>query len=126
MFLLALFILGICIGSFLNVCIWRLPRHESISEPPSHCPSCNTRLKPLDLIPLFSQLFLRGHCRYCNAKISWRYFGVELCTGLLFVLAGAQPALANAWQNGIAADPALHLLRDLLIISTLTVIFWVV
>jgi len=125
MILTALFLLGICIGSFLNVCIWRLPRHESISEPPSHCPVCDTRLKPLDLIPLFSQLFLRGHCRYCNAKISWRYFGVELCTGILFVLAGAQPALANAWQNGIAVDPALHLLRDLVIICTLTVIFWV-
>jgi leader peptidase (prepilin peptidase)/N-methyltransferase len=130
MFLFALFILGICIGSFLNVCIWRLPRHESISEPPSHCPTCNTRLKPLDLIPLFSQLFLRGRCRYCKTQISWRYFGVELCTGVLFVLAGAQPALANVWpasiwQNGIAADPALHLLRDLIIICTLTVIFWV-
>lgn len=125
MILLALFILGITIGSFLNVCIWRLPRHESISEPPSHCPVCNTRLKPLDLIPLFSQLFLRGRCRYCNTRISWRYFSVELCTGVLFVLAGAQPALANAWQNGITADSALHLLRDLLIICTLTVIFWV-
>mgnify|MGYP001061229055 CR=1 FL=1 len=123
--LLVLFILGICIGSFLNVCIWRLPRHESISEPPSHCPVCDTRLKPLDLIPLFSQLFLRGHCRYCKTQISWRYFGVELCTGVFFVLAGAQPALANAWQDGITADPALHLLRDLLIICTLTVIFWV-
>jgi leader peptidase (prepilin peptidase)/N-methyltransferase len=121
----ALFILGICIGSFLNVCIWRLPRHESISEPPSHCPVCNTRLKPLDLFPLFSQLLLRGRCRYCGTQISWRYFGVELCTGILFVLAGAQPALANAWQNGFALDPALHLLRDIIIICTLTVIFWV-
>lgn len=125
MLLLALFVLGICIGSFLNVCIWRLPRQENVSEPPSHCPVCDTRLKPLDLVPLFSQLFLRGRCRYCNTQISWRYFGVELCTGILFVLAGSQPALANAWQNGIAADPALYLLRDLVIICTLTVIFWV-
>lgn len=125
MILAVLFILGICIGSFLNVCIWRLPRHESISEPPSHCPACDTQLKPLDLVPLFSQLFLRGRCRYCHTQISWRYFGVELFTGILFVLAGAQPALAGVWQNGIAIDPALHLLRDLIVICTLTVIFWV-
>ena len=125
MFLFALFLLGICIGSFLNVCIWRMPRRESVSEPPSHCPVCDTRLKPLDLVPLFSQLFLRGKCRYCGTQISWRYFGVELCTGILFVLAGAQPALAGMWQNGIALDPALRLLRDLVIICTLTVIFWV-
>lgn len=123
--LIALFILGTCIGSFLNVCIWRLPRHENISEPPSHCPHCNTRLKPLDLIPLFSQLFLRGRCRYCGEPISWRYFGVEFCTGVLFALAGAQPALFPMWQSSITTDGALHLLRDLIIVSTLTVIFWV-
>lgn len=123
--LLALFILGICIGSFLNVCIWRLPRQESIAEPPSHCPSCDTRLKPLDLIPLFSQLFLRGRCRYCGQHISWRYFGVEFATGVLFVLAGAQPALAGAMQNGITLDAGFRLLRDLVIISTLMIIFWV-
>jgi len=129
MFLLALFILGFCIGSFLNVCIWRLPRHESISQPPSHCPSCNTRLKTKDLIPLLSQAYLRGRCRYCGTRISWRYFGVELCTGVLFVLAGSQPALANLWQgdmlNGLPVDGMLHLARDLIIICTLTVIFWV-
>lgn len=120
-----LFILGICIGSFLNVCIWRLPRHESISQPPSHCPVCNTRLKSLDLIPLLSQLALRGRCRYCGVRISWRYFGVELCTGILFVLAGAQPALAGLWQSGLWVQGGAHLLRDLVIICTLTVIFWV-
>lgn len=78
------FLYGIAIGSFLNVCICRLPEEQSIVSPPSHCPKCNTKLKGVDLIPLFSFLFLRGKCRYCGAPISWRYFIVELITGLLF------------------------------------------
>jgi hypothetical protein len=59
MLLLILFVLGTCVGSFLNVCIWRLPRGESVVEPPSHCPRCNTRLQALDLVPLWSQVFLK-------------------------------------------------------------------
>lgn len=78
------FLYGIAVGSFLNVCICRLPEERSIVSPPSHCPKCNTRLKGADLIPLFSFLLLRGKCRYCGAPISWRYFIVELITGLLF------------------------------------------
>ncbi len=78
------FIYGIAVGSFLNVCICRLPEEQSIVSPPSHCPKCNTKLKIKDLVPLFSFLFLRGRCRYCRAPISWRYFIVELITGLLF------------------------------------------
>ena len=79
------FVYGIVIGSFLNVCIYRLPEDASIVHPPSHCPNCNTKLKTLDLVPLFSFLLLGRKCRYCEAKISWRYFTVELGTGLLFV-----------------------------------------
>jgi len=79
------FALGTVIGSFLNVCIWRLPREESVVRPPSHCPECDHRLAPLDLVPLFSFLCLGRRCRYCGAAISWRYFTVELITGLLFV-----------------------------------------
>jgi len=84
--ILIAFIYGTVVGSFLNVCIWRLPRDESIIRPGSHCPSCSTLLKPWDNIPLFSFLILRCRCRYCGAKISWRYFGVELLTGIYFVL----------------------------------------
>lgn len=80
-----IFIFGLIIGSFLNVCIYRIPRDESIVAPPSHCPDCGTRLKPFDLIPLLSYLINRGKCRYCGLKISPRYFLVELLTGIVSV-----------------------------------------
>jgi len=80
------FIFGITIGSFLNVCIFRIPRGESIVHPPSHCPSCNYQLKSLDLVPVFSFLFLRGKCKKCGIKISWRYPLIELLTGIMFSL----------------------------------------
>ncbi len=78
-------IYGTAIGSFLNVCICRLPAEESIVRPPSHCPKCDTKLKGVDLIPLLSFLLLGRKCRYCGEPISWRYFTIELVTGLLFV-----------------------------------------
>jgi leader peptidase (prepilin peptidase)/N-methyltransferase len=119
---LFLFALGACIGSFLNVCIWRLPRHESVVQPPSHCPKCDTRLQVLDLVPLFSQLFLRSRCRYCGSQISWRYFGIEFLTGALFALVGLQPEFVVNGQW--VGDPA-HLLRGLIFMAALVVIFWV-
>ncbi len=79
------FIFGLIMGSFLNVCIYRIPRGESIVTPPSHCPNCGTRLTPLDLIPLLSYLVYRGSCRYCGLKISPRYFLVEFLTGIVSV-----------------------------------------
>ncbi|MBP5788502.1 MAG: prepilin peptidase [Kiritimatiellae bacterium] len=78
------FLASACIGSFLNVCIWRIPRDESIAWPGSHCPDCNHPLNVLDNIPLLSWLFLRGRCRYCHRPITPRYFIVELLTALLF------------------------------------------
>lgn len=120
-----LFVLGATVGSFLNVCIWRLPRGESVVHPPSHCPGCHTRLKTLDLVPLLSQFFLRGRCRYCQAKFSWRYFGIEFLTGVLFALAGTQPALAGATLGSLSVQDSIRLLRDLVFIACLVVIFWV-
>ncbi|MCX7747485.1 MAG: prepilin peptidase [Clostridia bacterium] len=79
------FVFGLLIGSFLNVCIWRLPREESIVKPPSHCVGCGNRLGPLDLVPVFSFLFLRGRCRYCKVKISVKYPLIELLTGVVFI-----------------------------------------
>lgn len=80
------FLYGSAVGSFLNVVIYRLPRGESLLTPPSHCPTCGTRLQVLDLIPLFSFLWRRGRCAYCKAPIAWRYFWVELLTASLFAL----------------------------------------
>jgi len=83
--MLPLFILlGAVVGSFLNVCIDRLPERQSLFRPRSHCPICQRRLAISDLIPLFSYLRLRGHCRYCGAPIPQRLFWVELSTALLF------------------------------------------
>jgi leader peptidase (prepilin peptidase)/N-methyltransferase len=79
-------LLGLIIGSFLNVVIDRIPLRKSVVSPSSHCDSCGVRLTVLDLIPVFSYLFLGGHCRYCGAKIPWRVLVVELCTGLVFAL----------------------------------------
>lgn len=79
-------LIALLIGSFLNVCIYRIPRAESIAFPPSHCPKCQHQLGPSELIPLFSFLWQRGRCRHCGAVISWRYPLVELLTTLLLTL----------------------------------------
>jgi leader peptidase (prepilin peptidase)/N-methyltransferase len=78
------FLGGLIIGSFLNVVAWRLPRHESLASPPSHCPSCGEPIKPYDNVPVISWLLLRGGCRNCKEPISLRYPLVELSTGLLY------------------------------------------
>jgi len=81
-----IFIFGITIGSFLNVCIYRIPLGESISFPPSHCTSCSTRLRSLDLVPVFSFLATKGQCKYCGEKISVQYPLIEILNGLIYVL----------------------------------------
>lgn len=75
---------GTAIGSFLNVCIDRLPVGKSLLYPPSHCDTCQHRLSPKDLIPVFSYLWLRRRCRHCQAPIPWRPFWVEVGSGCLF------------------------------------------
>ncbi|MFN3179723.1 MAG: prepilin peptidase, partial [Thermus sp.] len=87
MWLLFSLLLGLVVGSFLNVVIHRLPKGESIVFPPSHCPACGHRLAPKDLVPVLSYLALRGRCRYCSSPISPRYPLVEALTGGLFLLA---------------------------------------
>jgi leader peptidase (prepilin peptidase)/N-methyltransferase len=76
------FLMGICIGSFLNVCIYRLPVSKSIVHPRSMCPNCETLIRSYDNIPLFSYLWLKGRCRRCKVKIPLRYPMVELLGGL--------------------------------------------
>lgn len=80
-------ILGLAIGSFLNVVIDRLPARKSLVRPSSHCDACGHKLSFLDLIPVFSYLMLRGRCRYCRARIPWRVLWVELVSGVILLLA---------------------------------------
>lgn len=79
-------IYGLIIGSFLNVCVYRIPREESVSFPSSHCTSCNTSLKWYDNIPLFSYIILQGKCRYCKVKISPKYPMIELLNAIIYLL----------------------------------------
>ena len=83
--LIAAFIFGICIGSFLNVCIFRLPAGKSIVHPPSSCPGCNAAIRFYDNIPVLSWFILRGQCRNCHTPIAFRYVMVELLGGLMAV-----------------------------------------
>lgn len=79
-------ILGLVIGSFLNVCIYRIPREESIAFPSSHCTNCGYNLKAVDLIPLISYVFLKGKCRKCRENISIKYPIVELIDGVMYMV----------------------------------------
>ncbi len=85
---------GAVTGSFLNVCIFRIPEKQSISFPPSHCMSCSHKLAPADLFPIFSYIFLRGKCRYCKSKISPQYPIVEFLNCAAY--------LALFWKFGLS------------------------
>ncbi len=104
-------LLGLFVGSFLNVCIDRLPRGQSIINPPSHCAACNRKLGIFDLVPLFSYLWLRGRCRYCRAPIPLRLPVVEGITSLLFTFL--------YWEFGLGLELAISLIY----VSLLIVIF---
>jgi leader peptidase (prepilin peptidase)/N-methyltransferase len=80
------FIFGSLVGSFLNVCIHRMPQGESVVWPSSHCPHCKKRIPAYDNIPFLSYIILKGKCRYCKQKISLRYLLVELLTAIMFML----------------------------------------
>jgi len=92
-------LLGAAIGSFLNVCIDRLPAGKSLVYPPSHCDACQHRLSLKDLVPVLSYLRLHGYCRYCQAPIPRRVFWVEVGTGLLFAF--------TYWHYGLSAEFAI-------------------
>lgn len=108
------FFIGAALGSFVNVLIWRMPRGESIINPPSHCPSCGARLGLLDLFPLLSFLLLRAKCRHCGTPVSWRYFWVEVLCGALwaglwwqYLVVGATPGMFLAYAMFVTALVAI-------------------
>ncbi|MEA3265588.1 MAG: prepilin peptidase, partial [Candidatus Fermentibacteria bacterium] len=90
---------GLCIGSFLNVVIWRVPLGKSIVSPPSACPGCGKEIEPRDNIPVLSYLILKGKCRNCSMSISVKYPVTELITGILFALAALQTGYSLAFIN---------------------------
>lgn len=98
-FPMVFFVYGLCIGSFLNVCIYRIPASKSLIRPGSSCPSCNTPIKFYDNIPVVSYLILRGKCRSCQSGISFRYPFVEILTGLAWALC--------YYRFGISAESAV-------------------
>lgn len=106
------FPMGLCWGSFLNVCIHRLPLYQSVVRPRSRCPGCRQPIASRDNIPLLSWLLLRGACRGCGARISVRYPAVELLVGLLTLLL--------VWQHG----PTLELATSFLFSSAMVVLIF--
>lgn len=99
---IVVFLYGIVIGSFLNVCIYRIPKKENIATTRSHCMSCGYQLKWYDLVPLFSYLALRGKCRQCGSRISVQYPLVEALNGALYLLI--------FWRYGLSIDSLLYCL----------------
>lgn len=97
-----IFLYGIIIGSFLNVCIYRIPKKENIATTRSHCMSCGYQLKWYDLVPIFSYLVLRGKCRKCGSKISVQYPIIEALNGALYLLV--------FWRYGMSVDSLLYCL----------------
>jgi leader peptidase (prepilin peptidase)/N-methyltransferase len=109
-------LLGLLIGSFLNVVAWRLPRGESLIKPRSKCPGCATQLKAYDNIPVFSWLALRGRCRGCGEKISARYPTVEAVTAALYVL-----VVALKWGDVLQMTLGLVLVTFLVPIAVIDI-----
>ena len=117
-------LLGLCIGSFLNVVVWRVPRGESVVWPGSHCPRCGHDLPWANNIPVLSWVLLRGQCQFCHGKISIQYPLIELLSGGLWVLL-AQPGVGRLgalepWPNLLAGGLLLSLLLPLALIDLRT------
>lgn len=94
-------IVGSCVGSFLNVCVYRIPRSMSLLRPRSHCPLCMGFIRGRDNVPVLGWLLLRGRCRHCRGSIAPRYMAVELTVGLVFAgvyLAAAGLARGDLWE----------------------------
>jgi leader peptidase (prepilin peptidase)/N-methyltransferase len=129
-----LFALGGCVGSFLNVVVYRIPRDKSLVAPPSSCPACGKHIRFYDNIPLVSWVLLGGRCRYCKGRISPRYFIIELLTALVFVgmyalyfrsglRSGVPDFLAGGWFLYLTS---LVLLSSLIAASAIDLEMWII
>lgn len=114
-FTIIVFILGACIGSFLNVVIWRLPRGGCLSKPPSHCPKCLHAIRPWENIPILSWLALRTRCSSCKEPISARYPAVELLTGVAFLCVWFRVMAQSA--SPVLAFPLFFLISALIAVT---------
>lgn len=110
-----IFLFGIVIGSFLNVCIYRIPKNETIITVPSHCMKCGHRLAWFELVPVFSHIFLKGRCRECKESISAQYPMIEAANGFLYLFV--------FFINGISIESAIYCLFTSALL-TLSVIDW--
>ena len=110
-------LVGLFIGSFLNVVIFRVPRGESIVTPGSHCPACGHNLRAWELVPVLSFLFQKGRCSSCHCRISWRYPAVELLTGILFYL--------TSYINFSMNVPMARLCLNLVFVAVLTALAFI-
>jgi leader peptidase (prepilin peptidase)/N-methyltransferase len=125
-------VLGLCVGSFLNVVAWRVPRGESVVRPPSACPGCGRQIRPAENVPVVSWLVLRARCRGCGERISAVYPAVEVATGVLFVLVFLRfglswelPAFLYAAAIAVAltvVDIRLHRLPDAIVLPSYVVV----
>lgn len=106
-------IFGLLVGSFLNVCIFRIPRGESIVTPPSHCPRCFATLSPIDLVPILAWIFYGRRCKYCGKKISIRYPLIETLNAILFVLV-MRAYILDISPNSVASFPSALLVAAFL------------
>src|SRR4030042_2880585 len=128
------FAVGACVGSFLNVVIYRVPRDKSLVTPPSSCPACGKHIRFYDNIPLVSWLVLGGKCRFCKARISPRYLVIELLTALVFtgvfmlyfrsgLRSGVPSFLAGGWVLYLVS---IVLLSSLIAASAIDLEMWVI
>ena len=132
--LVFIFVFGCCVGSFLNVVVYRLPRDKSLVRPPSACPACGKHIRFYDNIPLISWLLLGRKCRYCKASISPRYFVIELLTGLVFAALfllyfrfGFRAGIGPFWEGGwFIYLVSITLLAALIAASAIDLEIWLI
>ena len=116
----AVSVVGLLIGSFLNVCIYRLPRRESIVFPASRCPACGARIRSWDNVPVLAWFWLRGRCRDCGGAISWRYPLIEAVNGAVYGLI--------VWRFGLSAEAVVYaaFFSTLLVVTVIDLDFQII